>query len=321
MKDFNLNKIIKNIVYFIKFNYRKELLELKEELNILDKEIRSLKLDLLYLKLMSYFETHSSKEYEKEINYLKKIGYITIFPYERIKSLPEIKATFDPEYKLPYILHESNKKLYFPKKYNLEQTKEKYRDYYENENILGGGFTEKAPHQYQSDNVRVKKNDIVLDIGSAEAIFSLSIIDEAKKVYIFEMDNDWIEPLQATFKPYKDKVTIVNKKVSNVNSDCEIRLDTLLLSEPEQGLFIKIDIEGSEYEVIKENESLLKSNFDIRISCCTYHKQDDAGLIEKILIENGFQIEYSDGYMLFIYDDNIKPPYFRKGIIRAFKTK
>ena len=59
--------------------------------------------------------------------------------------------------------------------------------------------------------------------------------------------------------------------------------------------------------------------YNIKIACCTYHRQDDADTIEKIYNEIGFHYEYSDGYILFSLDPNQKPPYFRHGIIRGWK--
>lgn len=47
---------------------------------------------------------------------------------------------------------------------------------------------------------------MIADIGSAEGNFSLSNIENVKKVYLFESDKEWIEALEATFRPWRDKV-------------------------------------------------------------------------------------------------------------------
>jgi 16S rRNA A1518/A1519 N6-dimethyltransferase RsmA/KsgA/DIM1 with predicted DNA glycosylase/AP lyase activity len=65
---------------------------------------------------------------------------------------------------------------------------------------LGGGYMEKMPHQYQTSYFQVKKNDILLDVGCAEALFSLDVIDKVKKVILFESDSVWFDPLKATFE-------------------------------------------------------------------------------------------------------------------------
>ena len=43
-----------------------------------------------------------------------------------------------------------------------------------------------------------------------------------KHIYLFETNNVWEEPLNATFRKYKDKITIVNKKFSNTDSSTSI---------------------------------------------------------------------------------------------------
>ena len=43
---------------------------------------------------------------------------------------------------------------------------------------------------------------------------SLEIIEEAKHVYLFEQDEQWLEAIRATFEPWQAKVTIVQKYVS-----------------------------------------------------------------------------------------------------------
>ncbi|MDR2097290.1 MAG: hypothetical protein LBP37_02080 [Spirochaetaceae bacterium] len=59
---------------------------------------------------------------------------------------------------------------------------------------------------------------------------------------------------------------------------------------------------------------------DLRLSLCTYHRQNDALELETILKKHGFSTSYSDGYMLFIYgDEPLKEPYLRRGLIRAQK--
>ena len=40
----------------------------------------------------------------------------------------------------------------------------------------------------------------------------------------------------------------------------------------------------------------------------------------RVLVKKGFITEYSKGYMIFVYDDIISPPYLRRGLIRARKN-
>ena len=75
---------------------------------------------------------------------------------------------------------------------------------------------------------------------------SLAIIEEAKHVYLFEQNEAWLEAIRATLEPWKDKVTMVQKYVSNRNSPKEQKLDDFFRDKPDEHLFIKMDIEGAE---------------------------------------------------------------------------
>ncbi len=274
----------------------------------------------LYNKIIDYYSNNPSDDYKKELTFFKNNGQIQVFPYAKVKSMPPVKAEYDFEKRMPYILHKEHKKLYFPKSWGVEQAVARYSKYIESENLLGGDYSEKSPHQYLSDKIFVKKNDIVFDVGSAEALFALEVIDLAKKMIIIEEDEMWVEPLKATFEPYREKVTIINKRLSNVDTHDQVTLESTLENEELGGLFIKMDIEGYEVNAIRENEILLKKNIDLRAVCCTYHGQNDAEALRLLFTDFGYETEFSNGYMLFVYDSQIQPPFFRKGVIRAKKV-
>jgi hypothetical protein len=72
--------------------------------------------------------------------------------------------------------------------------------------------------------------------------------------------------------------------------------------------------------MLRGAEKTLTEAKDLRLSLCTYHRQNDARELETILKKHGFTTSCSDGYMLFIYgDEPLKAPYLRRGIIRAEK--
>jgi hypothetical protein len=50
---------------------------------------------------------------------------------------------------------------------------------------------------------------------------------------------------------------------------------------------------------------------------CTYHKEKDAEELQKELTAKNFKTEFSNRYMLFIYDSELRKPYVRRGIVRA----
>jgi hypothetical protein len=187
----------------------------------------------------------------------------------------------------------------------------------EEQGILGGDYYEKAPHQYQTKSFHVKQGDVDLDIGTAEGLFALDSIDKAAKVYLFESDEMWVEALRATFEPYQDKTVLINKFVSDVDTNTQTTLASCLAAESQREIFIKIDIEGDEVKVLKGNKDFFHTGPGIRIACCTYHKNENAEDIKNILKAYGYETEFLDGYMISVHDKNIQPPYFRRGVIRG----
>ena len=54
----------------------------------------------------------------------------------------------------------------------------------------------------------------------------------------------------------------------------------------------------------------------VKLSCCTYHRQEDAAVISSLLEGWGYKVSFSDGYMVCLLN-GLHPPYFRKGMIYA----
>ena len=174
-----------------------------------------------------------------------------------------------------------------------------------------------SPHLYTSDKIFVKENSVVVDAGACEGNFSLHNIEKIRKLYLIECDKDWVEALRYTFKPWKEKVVICDKFLSNYDSDTTICLDSLV---KENINFLKMDIEGAELYALRGASKILNGSNDIRCSICTYHKHDDEKNIKKMLMDIGFQIEVSDGYMLFLYDEYVlQNPELRRGVVRGIK--
>jgi hypothetical protein len=174
-----------------------------------------------------------------------------------------------------------------------------------------------SPHRYEFADFNVHQNDIVADIGAAEGIFALSVIEKVSKIYLFECDNSWIEALLMTFTPWKEKVVIINKYISDNNENNCITLDAFLNGKEIN--FIKADIEGAELSLLKGANTVIAAQNNLRIVLCTYHKQNDAQELKEVLTRYGFYTEYSNGYIIPYWDVELAPPYLRRGVIRATK--
>lgn len=263
----------------------------------------------------------SREKYEKEIRFLESMGLEClprmIFPYYKVRdSDGKLECNVGVENDCPFIIHRKKVKLFFPCCFSINEMLSSYKGLFENEGLLGDGILEKSPHCYQDDDFKIEEGDVLLDVGCAEAIFALDNIEKISKAYLFECSREWIKPLKYTFKPYSEKVSIINKLVSSRNSKNEIRLvDALAEVGQDKTFFIKMDIEGFEREVISASEDFLKSH-KVKLSCCVYHRQDDAVVIKDMLEKMGYKTRFSDGYML-PWINGIHFPYFRHGLIYA----
>lgn len=270
------------------------------------------------LELRMALIRHCYPNLQKEADYLLENGAFMI-PYPIIKVTTNVIVGFDKGFKLPFVIH-NGKKLFYPKNYSVEKVRRYYLALIEDDCILGGVHREKQPHQYQTDSFRIEKGDVLADVGCAEALLALDTIDLVSRAYLFEGDPKWIPALKATFKDYDDKVEIINKYVSDLDSDSTVTLQSALKSEGGRNVFIKMDIEGAEIEVLTGSKVYLKETPKIKIACCTYHHQSDADIILDLFEEMGFEHEFSDGYMyLKGYDRDFRFPYFRHGVLRGWK--
>lgn len=175
-----------------------------------------------------------------------------------------------------------------------------------------------SPHCYFFEKLNLSENSVVADIGVAEGNFGLKIVDRIKELYLFECDKAWIEALEATFEPWKEKVHIVNRYVSNTTSSDTVRLDDFFRDKHVPSL-LKLDVEGAENAVLDGCAEFLKKGLISDLLVCTYHKKGDPENLSAKLKKFNYSVAFSQGYMLFLpngYD--YLPPYdFRRGLLHA----
>ena len=267
-------------------------------------------LDKLKGDILKYYEHERENQEVKEVvNYLKT-NPITVYPYDFTKKYNEelIEVFTDQEKQLRYVIHEE-KRLYFKRSLSETAIKKLYLG-------LQLDQDKASPHLYLTEGFKLEPHDIIADIGAAEGNFSLSNIEKVKKVYLFEYDQGWLEALRATFEPWKDKVVIIDKFVSNVDSDTTISMNSFYSQHPKI-TFFKVDIEGSEARFLEGFDQILNKDISMKMALCTYHKQNDEKEFTQILDQYGFKVAASNRYMIFIYDKNIEAPYLRRGLLRA----
>ncbi len=250
------------------------------------------------------------EEQKQVLNYLKR-NLIGVFPYNFTKKYKSnrFEVYKDKSNSLNYVVQDG-KRLYFKRDIDEKTIRRCYTVLQIEQDI-------ESPHRYLTEDFNVNSGDVVLDIGAAEGNFSISIIEKVEKIFLFEADAMWLEALEATFSPWKSKVEIINKFISNIDDEKNFSIDNFFKSNKKID-FIKMDVEGAELDVLKGCKKLLNEINSIKIAACTYHRQNDAKNINELLINSNFTTEFSNGYMIFYYD-KLEAPYLRKALIRAKK--
>lgn len=265
-------------------------------------------------KIIRYYSKFSENELTNEqsqvIKYLKR-NPLNIFPYSFTKKYNQdkVEVYFDKKKCLQFV-YLDGKRLYFKRGYSDSLLKSKFNNLCIEQDI-------ESPHRYLSDYFFINNGDIVADIGAAEGNFALGLVEKAKKIYLFESDEGWIEALNATFEPWKAKVEIINKSVSDKTDNENLQLDSFFKNKELN--FIKIDTEGSELKVLNGSKVIISNQNNLKIAVCTYHKQNDELLFSEFLTNFGFYIYKPQGYMIYIHDNEYKEPYLKRGLIRASK--
>lgn len=242
----------------------------------------------------------------KYYKYIKEHDYTRhIYDFAPSYINMHVEVMEDKEKELRYVLHAGSKKLYFPGDYSVEKIQKNYR------NLIIEQHQE-HPHHY-IDTLTEVENKTILDIGAAEGIFSLSVIEKAKLVYLFECEPKWIKALEATFEPWKEKVIIIRKYISDTNSENQQTLDTFFEDKSTENLFLKMDIEGAECRALAGAEKLFSTATNLDFAICTYHRTNDAKDIAVFLDKYACNYILREGYMYIKHR-------LRPGLIRGHKA-
>jgi hypothetical protein len=255
-------------------------------------------------EIVEYFECNPKLEYPW-----------SMYPYSYTKKYRQqsIAVHIDNTNGMRYVMHEG-KRLYYKRSYKEEDVIASYRFFRMEQSEIN------SPHRYETPEFHVSVGDVVVDAGVAEGNFGLQVVERAKELYLFEPDKEWIEPLQVTFAPWKNKVYIINNYISDIYDGGGVNLDNFFKNKKID--FIKADIEGYEPKLLAGAKAILSRQASMKIVLCTYHKNSDATECNEILLKNGFRTEFSKGYMIFVYDTatGIAPSsYLRKCLIRGEK--
>jgi hypothetical protein len=231
-------------------------------------------------------------EYYNAYRFIGKHG-ITSYPFVASLTYKQLPISILYDENLPYIEY-NGRKLYFPKQYLEQDIRNLYRS-------LRIEQDDDSAHRYVKSYDELE-GKILLDIGAAEGIFALDAVDYVKKIYLFECEEQWMEPLQATFRPWRKKVEIIKKYVSDTDTSDSITIDSFMNGKEHDNIHIKMDIEGAEQSALLGAKELLTNGKSISFSICTYHKEEDAQkicLFFELLGWGGYYFEFTQGYLCY----------------------
>ncbi len=187
-----------------------------------------------------------------------------------------------------------NQSLFFPKDFSRKSL----------EQVVVETFYKDNWHYYELEQTRVKENDIVVDCGAAEGLFSFIIKDRCKYVYIIEPLKKFIECLLLTFKNVEN-IKIIDKalsdhqyrsfindngissSISDSKKDIEVNvttLDHLFLDEGIPISYIKMDLEGFDFLALQGGAKLIEKYMP-KIAVTTYHNINHFNQIKKLLLD------------------------------------
>ncbi len=274
-----------------------------------------------YLKavtIIAHYKASPSLSYEEQnaLTFLKrhrflltnnKMTYLSTF-VNRYRRWP-LEVSVCEKTGLPYLVHEG-KRLFFPKHYTPSLVKSTYRSLLMEQD-------QASPHRYWNNEV-VFKGKTLFDLGSAEGFIALDHIDDLQQVYLFECEPVWMEALEATFEPYAEKVTIVQRYVSDKTDEATktVRLDDFVKQHNCRVDLVKMDIEGYEEAALEGFCDTLQAQ-SVELAVCAYHKPEAVTSIVGLLTAAGYTSTLNPRLMCFVYDE--RPPYFRTGVVNAHK--
>lgn len=204
--------------------------------------------------------------------------------------------------------------LFWPKKFSVNRL----------DQVICETFDENDWHYYQKEHTKISQGEILLDIGTAEGLFPLSVADKCSHIYMVEPSVIFNTCLKKSFKSHEDKITVFNVAVGNEDGEILFNEDSLdgkiamvneasthkiairkidTLLENKRITYLKADIEGYEQEMLRGAEQLIKANKPT-IAITTYHTQNDPN--EIISLIKGFVPEYNY-YVKGIYEQTPKP--------------
>jgi len=265
-------------------------------------------------RILRYYRETKDEEIKEVLAYIKqhpeeKLPMEASPPYDyKMKYLNEKdKIEVHHEQGYPYVIL-NNHKIFFPNDMTEDDVKHAVT-------VALIEQDDNSPHQYLTKEFDINEGDTIVTIGASNGIFCLSLIDRAKKAYLFEADERWIAPLSLTVSPWGNKAEIVKRFVGDKDVGQMISLDSFFADKEDCINYLQADVEGAEEKLLQGARNTLLKN-DLKMSICCYHKATAQRDLTTMLNSLGYKAMYSRGYFLISYTK----PYVRKAVIYACKA-
>lgn len=165
-------------------------------------------------------------------------------------------------------------------------------------------------HYYEIPETNVEPGDIVLDCGASEGLFSITVLERAKVIYLVEASPVFQSSMRKTFSGI-DKCKIIpsavgskngeiyfsNNSISsgvNYNYGLKVKLQTVDDLFYRRGIkidYIKADLEGYEMNMLKGSKDTIRK-YKPKIALTTYHDEDNVDEIRSFILSLLPQYKY-----------------------------
>jgi FkbM family methyltransferase len=240
------------------------------------------------LKILKYYFTN--KKNNVSLLELTRFLFKPSYSY-RAKKI--VRSIIDHEtYKEVYFFN-NNSPLYIPNNFSIHSLNQVVCECFYSDNW----------HFYDIPQTRIDHNDILLDCGAAEGLFSFINKKKCKKIYLIEPAIEFHETLKKTFNdnPNITLLTIalsntignvymsdrgISSQIVNEESGAKIAINTIdnLFYEKDIKItYIKADLEGYDLKALQGASKTIKK-YSPKIAITTYHEPEHANEIRKLIL-------------------------------------
>jgi FkbM family methyltransferase len=186
--------------------------------------------------------------------------------------------------------HGMERPLYWPAEYPLDGALL----------VAGEQFNPRDWHYYEVPETAVRADDVVVDCGAAEGLFSLRVAPRCRHVYAVEPLPRFVESMRLTLAA-QPNVEIVpcllgaragtariageglTAAVGEIGPEVPVRTaDELFLARDHRPSYLKADVEGAELDLLAGARELIHAEAP-RIAITTYHDPSHADAITRLL--------------------------------------